>query len=523
MKRLSIHMKSVRTRTTLLLVLGMIAMSTCAQAQQGADDPLTAFIKRGMDLWRVPGAAVAVVDADTVQYQRGFGTATDPDVLSAGAAATPVDEHTLFAIASTTKAMVATGILMLIDDGLLTLDDRVVDYIPELHFRDPLLTAQTTVRDLLTHRTGLPSTDFWTFFQQMPMDEQIIRLQSVSAVAGLRARHIYQNTMYELAGLLIERVSGQTWDALLRERLWRPIGMTETFAARGRIPDTLTHVAPHFVIDDDIRLADWDLPAETADAAGSVWSSIHDMSLWVRFLLAGGVTADGTRLVSEAQLTRMFTPQSLIARRDFYPTTELTEPQWLSYGLGWFQQDFRGHKVDFHTGSLSGLIALVGIDRDRNRGVVILANRDHAEFRHALLWQVMDERAANEKPDWNGMVHDLYQRRDAEREVEWEETLSKRQANTRPGLKLDAYASRYHSPLNGTVTVARNGRELELRTARITLNMSHWHHETWLIEYKPWELREFATFHIGPDGAVSGLEAMGDHFRRVTESTGETH
>jgi len=355
----------------------LLAVSTSALAYEDSER-LATFVESGMEQWQVPGMAVAVVSGDEVMFQQGFGATALNDGVK-------VDEHTQFAIASTTKAMVVAGILMLVDEGKLSLDDPIVKYIPELHFSDPMLTEQIMVRDLLAHRTGLPSTDFWTFFQDMPLDEQIRRLESVPVAAPLRTRLIYQNTMFELAGLLIERLSGIRWDDFLKERLWQPIGMNETFGARGQIGSGLTHVTPYYVLDEQLTLAEWDFPADLADAAGSVWSSIHDMSLWAQFLLRDGVAADGKRLVSEASVEEMFKPQQLASPDDFYPTVALTQPNWRSYGLAWFQQDFQGRKIDFHTGSLSGLIAIIGLDRAGDKAVVVLGNRDHAEMRHAVI------------------------------------------------------------------------------------------------------------------------------------------
>ncbi len=474
-------------------------------------EPLAAFIETGMELWRVPGAAAAVVSSDAVLFQRGFGeTAIDGQA---------VNEHTLFAIASTTKAMIAAGILMLADEGRLSLDDRVVRHVPELHFRNPLLTEQVTLRDLLTHRTGLPSTDFWTFFQEMPLAEQIERLEAVTSRAGLRERLIYQNTMYELAGLVIERVSGKRWDDLLTEWLWHPIGMFETYGSRGRITAGRSRVTPHYALNDQVSEADWDLPADQADAAGSVWSSLHDMSLWAQFLLRGGTTAGGRRLISAAHFAEMFEPQQLIGADDYYPTAELTRPQWRSYGLGWFQQDFQGRKIDFHTGSLSGLVAIIGLDRAADRAVVVFGNQDHAEFRHAVLWEVMDPTTGPDRTDWNAAVRELYERLADEREAEWHETRQKRLTNANPGLPPEAYIGSYRSAVNGDIVVGRDERRLQLRTARVTLDLRHWHLDTFLVEYLPWNIREFATFRIGTDGAVAGLEVLGDYFERLDPQT----
>jgi len=487
----------------------MVGFSVPAMATFDADR-LSAVTERGMDLWHVPGMSVAVVTKDEVLMQKGFGT-------TAAKKGQVVDEHTLFSIASTTKAMVVTGILMLVDEGKLSLDDPIIKHVPELHFGDPLLTQQFIVRDLLAHRTGLPSTDYWSFFQDMSLDEQLTRLQKVKPVAPIRTRLIYQNTMFEIAGLLIERLSGQRWHHFLAERLWQPIGMLETYGAREQIGADQSYVTPHLYVENKLTVPAWDFPADYADAAGSVWSSIHDMSLWAQFLLRDGVTKNGDRLVSEESIKQMFEPHQLASASDFYPTTELTQPNWRSYGLAWFQQDFQGRKIDFHTGSLSGLIAIIGLDRANDKAVIVLGNRDHAEMRHALLWEVMDNTDADNRRDWNQDVFNLYEARADESEKKWKETRQKRLKHTKPSLKLAAYAGRYRSESMGDILIEKSGRNMTLKTTLIDFEMTHWHLDTYIVEYESWGMHEFASFNIGSDGLITSLGIFGDTFVRVEE------
>jgi len=489
---------SFRAGLALALFLAAVSLPAWAGVES---DRLAGFVEHGMDLWHVPGVAVTVVSSDEVLFQRGFGITS----IDGGR---PVDEHTLFANASTTKAMVAAGILLLADEGRLALDDLAIKHVPELHFHDALLDEQLTLRDLLSHRTGLPSTELWTFFQGMPLDEQIRRLESVPAAAPIRTKHIYQNTMFEILGLVIERVTDQRWDRFLHDRLWQPVGMRETFGSRGEIPPELAHVSPHEYRLDTLSVADWDLAADQADAAGSVWSSIHDMALWAQFLLRGGVTASGDRLLSEESFAEMFKPQALIDRADFYPVARLTDPNWISYGLGWFQQDFEGRKIDFHTGSLSGLIAIIGLDRASGRAVVVMGNRDHAEMRHAVLWAVMDQEP--NARDWNQEVFDLYAGLQSDYDEKWKEKEQQRLRGTHPSLPLKAFAGDYENPAMGKITIADSGHKLTLKAGKIELPMSHWHLDTFLVDYEPWHLREFANFRIAPDGSIGSLELFGE-------------
>ena len=497
---------NIKIKTTFLfaLLISAVPVGHALDAEY-----LSAFTERGMKLWHVPGMSVAVVNKDTIEYQKGFGE-------TAAEKGQAVDEHTLFAIASTTKAMVVAGILMLVDEEKLSLDDPIIKHIPELHFENTMLSQQIMVRDLLAHRTGLPSTDYWSFLQDMSLAEQISRLRTVEPAAPVRTRLIYQNTMFEIAGLLIERLSGQRWHDFLTERLWRPVGMLETYGERVQIGAGQSHVTPHMYYKDKLVVPDWDFPADFADAAGSAWSSIHDMSLWAQFLLRNGVTSDGERLVSESGMQQMFEPHQLSSADDFYPTVELTQPNWRSYGLGWFQQDFQGRKIDFHTGSLSGLIAIIGLDRAGDKAVIVLGNRDHAEMRHALMWDVLDNRG-EKKRDWNQDVFELYKTLSDKENEKWEESRSKRLTGTSMSLAPEDYAGRYSNPSIGEILITGSGSDLKLRTTLVDFEVSHWHLDTFLVERKSSEMRDFASFNISPEGTITSVDLFGAAFKRVIE------
>ncbi len=495
-------------------VVTLVLLALLSAAPRAAFDAaaFTATVERAMADWQVPGLGVAVVEDGEVVFARGFGTTR----LWNGE---DVDTATYFVNASTTKAMVAAGLLMLVDDGRVALDDPVIDHVPEIHFGDAALTPQITLRDLLTHRTGLPSTDFWTFNQGMPLADQLPRLRAVEPVAPPRARKIYQNTMYELIGLVIERVTGDPWEAFLTEHLWRPIGM-KTVATRDAIPAWAARARPYDVFDGELRRVDHSLRAHVTDAAGSAWSTIDDMVLWIEFLLRGGITADGERLLSEEALAEMFRPQQLVAEDDYYPTAELTKPNWISYGLGWYQQDFRGRKVDYHTGSLNGAVAIVGLDRAAERGVVVMANRGGAELRHALLWDVMDERGGAERPDWHAEVFALYEER-AERRAERRAAVEAGRLDVPPSLPLAAYTGHYDSPRGGPLNISPDGDALRLDTLVRTYRLTPWHADTFLLTHEDWENGSYARFSLTPQGTIDGVEAFGMDFERVHQAPPE--
>jgi CubicO group peptidase (beta-lactamase class C family) len=488
----------------LVALATILCLHSVASAQDGE---FTAFIERGMELWHVPGAAAAVVTDEEILFQKGFGTTSIED-------GDPVDVHTPFAIASTTKAMVVMGVLMLVDDGKLSLDDPITKHIPKLHFSDPFMDEEITVRDLLAHRTGLPPTDTWSFMLNMPIDEQIKRLRYVDRAVGIRAAKIYQNTMYDLMGVLIENLDGRVWHVYLSEELWQPIGMQETWPAREDIPAKTAHVLPHFFGDGEVQRTPWDLPADDLMPAGSVWSTIHDMSLWAQYLLRGGVTASGERLVSEAQYQQMFEPTQLASVPAFYPTVELTQPNFRTYGLGWYQQDFQGRMIDFHTGSLAGLIAIIGLDREAKRAVLMLANRDHAEFRHAWLWHVMDETTGDDRRDWNQDIFDLYERNSSAHDEQREAMHAARREGTSTSLPLEDFAGTYTAPAFGDIVFRVEGDELVADLPLHQVRFSHWQDNVFLWNFEQWDFEMLVEFRIGFDNTVTALEWGSDTFVR---------
>ncbi|MEM1437026.1 MAG: serine hydrolase [Pseudomonadota bacterium] len=505
-------MNQTLTLTALLLrSLTVVVLSTAGAA---ANEPakahrLTPLIKRGMTDWQVPGLGFALFENGRAVYAQGFGHTR----LEDGAA---VDTSTFFINASTTKAMVAAGVLMLVDDGQLDLDDRLIEHLPDVHFADPALTAQVSIRDLLTHRTGLPSTDFWTFNQGLSIEDQVHLLRHVEPIAGLRERKIYQNTMYELAGLVIQRLSGKPWHEFLDERLWNPIGM-RTVATRDAIPQGAIQASPYGVFDEALREMNHSLQDQVSDAAGSAWSSINDMVLWVEFLLRGGVTADGQRLLSEAALEEMFTPQQLVDRDDYYPSVELTRPNWISYGLGWYQQDFQGRKIDYHTGSLNGATAIIGLDRQQGRAMVMLANRGGAELRHALLWAAMDLEKGPDRTAWHDEILALYEAR-SQRRAEKRATIAAGRLDVPPSLSLSAYAGHYDSETGGPLQLVVDERGLRLDTGARTYRLTPWHSETFELTHQDWATSRFARFSLTPAGTIDGLEAFGHRFERTADT-----
>src|SRR5262252_1566520 len=211
--------------------------------------------------------------------------------------------------------------------------------------------------------------------------------------------------MYALSGTIVERASGMSWEAFIRSRIFGPLGMNETEALVSEIAGKPNVATPHAPSGDTGIV----VPIRSTDAiapAGSVWSSVSDMSKWMRFILDSG-RVGSKRLLTPATFTELVTPQ-IRATMALYPALTLSRPHGFSYGLGWFIQDYQGEVVWMHTGSIDGMSAIIGLLPDRRTGVYVLANTDHAELRHALLYEAFDLWAGNPPRDWSKELFALF-------------------------------------------------------------------------------------------------------------------
>lgn len=394
--------------------------------------------------WKTPGMAIAIVHGDSVVFARGYG-------LREVGTTNRVDEHTRFAIGSTTKAMTVMGLAMLVEEGKLRFDDRIVDHIPEFQLSDPWVTREVTVRDLLLHRTGLPGTDaMWTRFAFSPA-EMLRRVRYIKPTASFRTEWQYQNVMYgAVAGTLLERVSGMKWADFLRTRIFAPLGMTETEPLVAGILSKPNVAVPHALRNDTARVARLG-NTDSIAPAGSVWSSVSDMSKWMRFILDSG-RVGSKRLVSAATFREIVTPQ-IRAPFEEYPALELSRPSSFSYGLGWFIQDYRGQTVWMHTGSISGMSAIIGLLPEKHMGVYVLLNLDHVELRHALMYQSFDLYIGGSARDWSGELRTAFNRPTPGAGGLGNVAAAARGAPVPPSLPLDRYAGTFVDSAYGTIRV----------------------------------------------------------------------
>lgn len=491
-----------------------------AQTARAAGDPLAgfdAYAAQAVRDWKTPGLAVAVVRNDSVVFAKGYG------VRTLGQPA-PVDTATLFAIGSTTKAMTVAALAILVDEGRVRWDDPVTKYLPGFQLSDPYVTRELTVRDLLTHRSGLATTDAIWYGSSTSFDTLMYRLRYVKPARSLRSGYAYQNMMYGTAGAVVTAASGAPWGEFLTRRIFQPLGMTRTvpfLAQAARLPNVAT---PHGEVDDTLRaIAHRNI--DNIGPAGSVYSSVADMATWMRFLLDSarmGGAAGRRQLIADSTFRQLWTPQFVIPLASFYPTARHSRPHLVAYGLGWFLHEYRGRLVAMHTGSIDGMSAIVGLLPEERVGIVVLANGDHAELRHALMFRAFDAHLGGATREWSRDLRLMYdslaqQGKAAERKAEAE-----RVKGTRPSLRLGSYAGSYADSLYGTLSVREERARLVLQLGPLMVaDLEHWHYDTFRARWRDRVLGTGeATFTLDPARRrITGVSLGGvGSFARVDEA-----
>jgi CubicO group peptidase (beta-lactamase class C family) len=515
--------KTIASTLPALLLAASLSAATAAQSPNGHTDPaaaLDAYTAKVVRDWQIPGLGISVVKDGRLVFSKGYGVR---ELGKAGAA----DAQTLFAIGSTTKAMTAAAIAMLVDEGKVRWDDPVTKYLPTFQTADPYITRELTVRDLLTHRGGLGNADYLWYESDIPSPEVRRRVRFLRPAYSMRSSFIYQNVMYALAGDVVAAASGMPWEEFVRRRIFEPLAMSRTVATLRETQSRDNVASPHDRVDGSIR------PIRNASVdpvapAGSVWSSVDDMAKWMRFMLDTARTASGRALLTPATWTELLKPQTIVTAQGFYPTARLTQPHWTTYALGWFQHDYDGRAVSFHTGSIDGMVAIIGLIPDERLGVYVLANLDHAEARHALMYTAFDlwrpvgrDRVAGaggpaRARDWSAEMLKLYGGLQAQADSARARQESQRVAGTRPTLALERYAGTYDDSLYVTATVTYQNGKLELQRGARRATLEHWHYDTFRARWEnAWQGTSMLTFVIGPRGTPDRVEMGGATLRRA--------
>ncbi len=446
--------------------------------------------------------AIAVVKDDKVVLAKGYGTRE----LGKDAR---VDENTLFAIASNSKAFTTASLAILVDEKKIAWDDKVSKYLPGFQMYDPWVTSELTIRDLVTHRVGLDtfSGDLLWYETTYSPDEILGRVRFLKPVSGFRTRFGYQNLMFIAAGRVIEKVSGKPWCTFVRERILDPLGMSRTTCSVKNLPENAAF--PHNESGGKLRV----LPrgnVDGADSAAALNSSVSDLSRWVRTQLGKG-KFEGKQIFSEAQSWQMH-QQWLAQQVGPSNTPGLQLRHFSGVGMGWFVYDYNGRKIINHSGGLDGMLSYTVLIPEENAGFVVLTNSESPGFA-VMMNKIRDVLVNAPKRDWNAEAAENTKRSKAAAEEEAKKVDATRVPNTKPTLSLASYAGTYSDKMYGDITIAEENGKLVMRflpSPNFVADLEHWHYDTWVIKWRPSVSynfpRGFVTFTIDKNGKPDELK-----------------
>lgn len=467
------------------------------------------FILEGKEMWKIPGISVVVVKNDSTLYKKTFGKKNffDDEL---------VDSETIFSMASTTKAFISMSLGILVDRDSISWDDRVVDILPSFKLSDPYITKDARIKDLLTHNLGIGNEDrLWTT-DSTSVEEMLLKFSKSPRKYPLRGGYTYQNIMYVVAGQVISKVSGISWQSFVKTNILDKVGLSCTLTWSKDIFEYGNYTFPHQI---DYEEGIVHVPFTISDqigAAGMMWSCSDDMEKYLKFLLNETQLLD-ERILDKKTFNYLFKPQ-IIVGDSFYPTAKLTNPNWKTYGLGWYQHDYRGEKIDFHTGSLQGLVAIIGLIRDRNIGVQVFANLDHAELRHAIMYKVMDLFVfSDDSRDWNREVYNLYNEMDKKYKKSYLDKFILRDENSKMTLKLIDYSGTYENDMYGRIIVSVKDEKmtLDVNNGVKFFDLEWWEKDVFITDKdEKWREKLFVKFNLN-NNSVRDLTIYNAKFKKV--------
>jgi CubicO group peptidase (beta-lactamase class C family) len=458
-------------------------------------DTFDEFILSGMEQWDIPGMAIAIVKDDSVVFANGYG------IRKMGEEAA-VDEHTLFGIASVSKNMTAASLALLVDEGLISWDDRVRDYLPWFELSDPWVSDEVRIRDLLIHRVGAGRMlgNRLQFMTNEPRKELIYRMRYHEFEEPFRSGYVYSNVMYMVAGEIVAAVSGMSWDEFMVERLFSPLGMDRTNTSIHDIAEDENAAWPHQYIRGEVQTIprrSWD----NAAPAGGVNSSVYEVAQWLRMQLETPGSYDGTRILSAQSMREMHRPQIVLPIRNPYGSQ-------VSYGLGWSINDYEGERMLSHGGATDGMNTSAVLLPEHNLGVVVITNV-FTNFREAVVNTILDRYLDIPERNWNELYWNNYQSRYADAMEIRKEIDSNRIEGTNTTLEISEYTGRFTDSQYGDVEVKNGNNGLELHfwdDPDLIADLEHWHHDTFRAVWRnPAQREEFLHFTLNQAGEIGAL------------------
>ena len=462
-------------------------------------------VESAREAFGIPGVAVAIVRGDET-YVQGYGEKE----LGKGE---PVTPDTLFAVGSVTKAFTTTAMAMLVDQGKMGWDDHPRKHVPGFKLSDALADANVTLRDCVSHRTGLARHDCLWYNSKWDSQELLRKAAHLPLAFSFRSTYQYNNLMYMVAGLAVESASGSTWEKLIRSRIFKPLAMSRSTTSVNDLAKAGDYCTPHEKKEDEVVAVPW-CNVDSVGACGSIISCARDLANWVRFQLGDG-NWKGKQIVSKENLSETHSPQMIVPVDE--PSRDLAETTISSYCLGWNLLVYRDWTIVSHGGAIDGFNAGAALVPKAGLGVAILSNLSNDMTVWAMRNAILDHLLDLSPKDWNAEIKAIQAKNREKAETAKQERAAKRVEGTQPTHELAAYAGEYADDAYGTATVSLDNSKQDSAAGKLCFawnnhraTLEHWHFDTFAGKYEPpdWPVPIEILFTLDSDGAIAALRLI---------------
>jgi CubicO group peptidase (beta-lactamase class C family) len=486
------------------LVLLFLLASFMVSAQI-TEPEVDVLVDRTLKAFNVPGIAVGIIKDGKLVFAKGYGV-TNTNTKQ------KVDANTLFGIASNSKSFTSAALALLVDEGKIKWDDKVITYLPEFKMYNDYVTNEFTIRDLLTHRSGLGlgagDLMIWPDGHNFTSKDIVKNIQYLKPVSGFRTKYDYDNLLYVIAGEVIEKVSGSPWCDFVENRIMKPIGMNSSAASWSRLKDTTNTIVPHVPTNGKLEV----IPRYTNpifDAAAGLYASVNDLSKWLIVQMNDGKYGDNQQLFSKEQHDEMWKAQTILPLGNSYPYKTLFK----NYGLGWKLEDINGHLQVSHTGGLDGIVTQTLMIPDLKLGIIVLTNQQNGPAFMAISNTIKDRYLGISNPDHVTALSDERRQRESNADKVTDDVWVVVDKNTKDAtLKIDLkkYTGTYTDNWFGAISIEEKKGKLYFRSARssrLTGEILFYKDHTFVVK---WNVRSFHAdaflfFDLGSDGKANHL------------------
>jgi CubicO group peptidase (beta-lactamase class C family) len=471
---------------------------------------LESTVKDSLRAWEVPGAAVVVVFEDRVVFLEGFG-------IKEQGGKDAVTPDTVFALGSCSKAFTTTLMAIMVDEGKIGWDDPVRKHLDYFHLHDPLADTGVSLRDLVTHRTGLGSHDLLWYRSPLTLQDRVRRMALLEPAYPFRSGYQYQTTMFTAAGLAVQAAAGEKWTDLVQKRIFDPLNMKNATLTSAGALKTTDHATPHRHSGrGSIEAVDW-YEMKEADPAGSVSASARDLGQWLRLHLGGG-TVDGKRLLSTKNLEETHTPQNVI-RMDPMTQAVHSDTNLMSYAMGWVVHDYRGQRLISHAGLIDGFRVQITMVPEKKLGIAVLTNLHDSRMPTSVCCSMVDAFLGLKRRNWDDYLLQVAKEQSAAQLARRKAKDEERRPDMKPSRELSAYAGAYQDDAYGKMEIKLKGGKLVLHWNAFSSPLEHFKVDTFTVDIGPSDTFDL-EFRVTPKTrdvtSFKISDPIGREFKRVT-------